>query len=85
MKDSRTGPLAWFAGLLALASVLGFILALAIFLVAFFRVRARLGWPRTVIFSALGIAFMLGMASVLNRDFPPGLLQSLVELPWPFR
>jgi len=22
------------------------------------------------------------LAGVLNRDFPPGLLQSLVELPW---
>lgn len=68
-----------------LASLLGFILALAIFLVAFFRIRARFGWPRTVLFSALGIGFMCGMAWVLNRDFPPGLLQSLVDLPWPFR
>jgi TctA family transporter len=77
--------LAWFAGLLVLASLLGFILALAVFIVTFLRVRAGLGWSRTLLLSALGIAFMLGMASVLNRDFPPGLLQSLVDLPWPLR
>ena len=77
--------LAWFAGLLILSSLLGFILALAIFIVTFLRVRAGLGWQRTLLLSALGIAFMLGMATALNRDFPPGLLQSLIELPWPFR
>ena len=31
-----------------------------------------------------GIAFMLGMAWLLNRDFPPGLLQEYADLPWPF-
>ena len=30
-----------------------------------------------------GIAFMCLMAWILNRDFPPGLLQEFVELPWP--
>jgi len=25
------------------------------------------------------------MAGVLNRDFPPGLLQAYFDLPWPFR
>ena len=48
----------WFAGLLVLASLFGFVIALAIFLVAFLRVRAGLGWLRTLMFSALGIAFM---------------------------
>lgn len=79
------GTLAWFAGLLILASLLGFILALAVFLVAFLRVRAGLGWMRTFLLSAVGIGFMMGMAATLNRDFPPGLLQSLVDLPWPLK
>lgn len=75
--------LGWFALLLVLSALLGFILALAIFLVSFFRVRAGLGWVQTLLFSAAGIAFMCFMAGILNRDFPPGLLQELVELPWP--
>ena len=76
--------LAWFAGLLLITSLIGFILALAMFLVAFFRFRAGESWPRTLLLSAAGIAFMCMMAWVLNRDFPPGLLQSYVTLPWPF-
>lgn len=77
------GTLSWFAGLLVLSSLLGFILALAIFLVSFLRVRAGLTWPRVVIMSAAGIGFIMAMADWLHRDFPPGLLQELVRLPWP--
>jgi putative tricarboxylic transport membrane protein len=30
-----------------------------------------------------GLAFILFLAWVLGRDFPPGLLQSYTNLPWP--
>ncbi|MFQ6550932.1 tripartite tricarboxylate transporter permease [Aestuariibius insulae] len=76
--------LGWFGGLLLLSSLLGFILALGLFFLAFFRIRVGLGWARTLILSTLGIAAILGFAYVLNRDFPPGLLQSFLDLPWPF-
>ena len=75
--------LAWFAALLILSSLLGFILALVLFLVAFLRVRAGCSWAKTLILSACGIGFMCFMAGMLNRDFPPGLLQEFVRLPWP--
>ena len=76
--------LAWFAFLLILTSLTGFIIALAVFLVSFLRVRAGLGWMQTVLFAAAGLLFMMSMAWLLNRDFPPGLLQSYFDLPWPF-
>ncbi|AXS40763.1 tripartite tricarboxylate transporter permease [Breoghania sp. L-A4] len=75
--------LGWFAGLLVLSSLLGFILALAIFMVAFFRIRGGLGWVRTLVMSAAGIAAICFLADTLHRDFPPGLLQEFVRLPWP--
>ena len=75
--------LSWFAGLLLATSLLGFILALGLFLLAFFRVRAGLDWLRVIGFTAAGIAFMCFMAWLLNRDFPPGLLQHYTNLPWP--
>ena len=75
--------LAWFAFLLALTSLVGFILGLAVFLIAFFLIRARLPFFRTLILAVAGVAFMCFMAWMLNRDFPPGLLQSYVNLPWP--
>ncbi len=75
--------LAWFAGLLALTMLVGFILALAIFLLAFIRFRSGRGWGFAFAYTAAGIAFMCFMAALLNRDFPPGLLQSVLDLPWP--
>ena len=77
--------LGWFAALLVMTSLLGYIIALAIFLLIFFRLRARLDWFRVFGFAGAGVFFMCFMASLLNRDFPPGLLQHLVNLPWPLR
>ncbi|MEO0544934.1 MAG: tripartite tricarboxylate transporter permease [Pseudomonadota bacterium] len=76
--------LAWFAGLLLLTGIFGFIIALAVFLVSFLRFRASLSWLNAILYSACGIAFMCFMAWSLNRDFPPGLLQRYADLPWPF-
>jgi TctA family transporter len=77
--------LAWFAGLILATWFVGFILALIGFLLAFFRIRAGESWGKTLILTAAGIGFMCVMAGALNRDFPPGLLQSAVELPWPLK
>jgi TctA family transporter len=75
--------LAWFALLLVLSSFLGLVLALAIFLVAFLRIRAGVTWARTLLLSTTGIGFICFLAGTLGRDFPPGLLQEFVNLPWP--
>ncbi len=75
--------LSWFAALLLATSILGFILALCGFLLAFFRLRAGLAWARSLVLTGIGIAFMCFMARLLNRDFPPGLLQHYFDLPWP--
>ena len=76
--------LAWFAALLVLTSLLGFILALVIFLFAFMFVRAKVSIAFSAGYAAAGIAFICFMAWTLNRDFPPGLLQEYFTLPWPF-
>lgn len=77
--------LAWFAGLIVATWFVGFILALVGFLISFLRVRAGAGWGKTLLLTACGIAFMCLMAGALNRDFPPGLLQDAVDLPWPLK
>lgn len=76
--------LAWFALLLVLTSLLGFVLALALFLFGFMVMRARVGMVFAVAYTGAGIAFICAMAWLLNRDFPPGLLQEYYTLPWPF-
>ena len=75
--------LAWPAVLIALTGLLGFILALFIFMMTFFRLRARVSWIQTCALTVAAIVFICLMANALNRDFPPGLLQHFFELPWP--
>jgi len=75
--------LAWFAGLLIATSIFGFIFALGGFLLLFFHYRARISPIRTIVQAIIGVMFMCGMAWTLNRDFPPGLLQHFITLPWP--
>jgi TctA family transporter len=77
--------LAWFAGLLALTAVAGFIIALAVFLFTFMVLRAQKSVGFAALYTAGGIAFICFMASLLNRDFPPGLLQGVTDMPWPLR
>jgi hypothetical protein len=48
------------------------------------KVRAGVRVVFAAVYTAAGIAFMCGMASLLNRDFPPGLLQEYTNFPWPF-
>jgi len=75
--------LGWFAALLLLTSAFGFILALGVFLFTFMMMRARVGVVFSLGYTAAGIAFICTMAWMLNRDFPPGLLQEYFDLPWP--
>ncbi|MEM8951511.1 MAG: tripartite tricarboxylate transporter permease [Pseudomonadota bacterium] len=75
--------LAWFGFLLVLSSLFGFIIALTIFFLAFLRIRAGISWAQTLILSAAAIGLICFLAGTLNRDFPPGLLQEFVDLPWP--
>ncbi|MEM6760324.1 MAG: tripartite tricarboxylate transporter permease [Pseudomonadota bacterium] len=75
--------LAWFAGLLALTALTGFIIALALFLFSFMRIRAGQTTPFAAAYTAAGLIFMMFMAWLLGRNFPPGLLQEYTTLPWP--
>ncbi len=77
--------LSWLILLLALTALFGFIIALAAFFVMFLRIRAATSWLETALLTSGGLGGLLVIAGALHRDFPPGLLQSLFDLPWPFR
>jgi TctA family transporter len=74
---------AWFAALFALAALLGYILAVAVFFLVFLRKRAGRGWAMSIAFTIAMLAAVLVLGHALNLDFPRGLLQGYVELPWP--
>lgn len=75
----------WFAFLFGLTTLVGFILSLAVFIITFLVARTSLGWPRSLLYAAVCIAFMSTVGHFMTLDFPSGLLQRMVELPWPLK
>jgi preprotein translocase subunit SecF len=75
----------WFALLFALTGLFGFFIAITLYTPAFLLARTSLGIVRSLLYTACVVGFMLGMGYMLVLDFPPGLLQRFVELPWPLR
>lgn len=94
LADRQTGmadgtniwaAMSWFAVLFVLTALLGFVLALAVFILTFLRLRARASVITSVVYCACSIGFMVFLGHMLTLDFPAGLLQQHVEFPWPLR
>ena len=77
--------MSWFAVLFVLTALLGFVLALAMFILAFMRWRARATVLVSLVYCACSIGFMVFLGHMLTLDFPAGLLQQYADLPWPLR
>lgn len=77
--------LVWILGLLAASALFGFLIGLGLFYIVFLHVKAKAPLWRILLLTACAIGFLIAMAWVFVLDFPSGLLQSYVELPWPLR
>ncbi len=75
--------LAWMAGLVVLTALTGFFIANFLFFIAFLIRRDRMPWIMALpcACSASSVLWMFSWLS--NCDFPRGLLQNLVDMPWP--
>jgi len=78
MLYSTFSTLSWLLWLLVGTALFGFMIGLTLFLLAYFYYRADLSWKKNVILTIIGVCFVVFLASVLNRDLPPGLLQHFV-------
>lgn len=79
------GGLAWIGGLVGLTALIGFYAALLIFFPVFLFVRAKAGPVAVVLMTAGAAGFILLLAWALSLNFPSGMLQDMLDLPWPFR
>jgi TctA family transporter len=73
----------WLAGLLFMTYLVGFVIAMGVFFALFLTVKARAKWPVVAIMTAAAVAFLAFMSKLLVLNFPGGLLQDAVEMPWP--
>jgi TctA family transporter len=75
----------WLGCLLAASALGGFVIGLALFFAAFLHFKARAPLWRNALLTASAVLFLAAMSYVFVLDFPRGLLQELVEMPWPLR
>jgi hypothetical protein len=75
----------WLAGLLAASALFGFVIGLALFFAVFLHFKARAPVARNALLTASAVLFLAAMSYIFVLDFPRGLLQELVDMPWPLR
>lgn len=86
--ESRPGPstaLSWLAmllGYVALIAVLGYILATAVWLPLFLRLKSRRSVPFTVVSTVVAVVVLIGLGVYVNVNFPPSLVFDLRSLPF---
>jgi len=73
----------WFISPLFLSIFIGFYISIGLFVFIFLLEIAKITFRFSLI-SAIGVWIVLAAIShFMIMDFPPGILQSYVELPWP--
>ena len=75
----------WLGGLLLASALVGFVIGLALFFAAFLHFKARAPLWRNALLTASAVLFLAAMSYVFVLDFPRGVLQELVDMPWPLR
>ncbi|MBX3649908.1 MAG: tripartite tricarboxylate transporter permease [Burkholderiales bacterium] len=73
----------WILALLAAIGLLGFILGVFIYIAAFLRVKAGVRWSRAIGGALAAVAVMSLFSHLFVLQYPTGLLQSVIEMPWP--
>ena len=69
--------------MMGIAAITGFVIAVAVFLYAFLRGKAHLAHWRCLLGAASFVALLAIMSHFLTLEYPRGLLQSYINLPWP--
>ena len=71
--------LATILGLYLLIYLVGYPLAITLFILLFYRLVAGAGWVTAVVAALAGFGFLALASSVMGMDWPQGL----IRLPWP--
>jgi TctA family transporter len=76
--------LGWLTLFMVLIALIGFLLAIAAFFVIFLRHRSDARWSSIALMAGSAVGAMSAMSYAFVLQFPTGVLQDLVEMPWPF-
>ncbi|MBO6892622.1 MAG: tripartite tricarboxylate transporter permease [Roseibium sp.] len=84
-KPSAEFFLGLLAGMLLLAALVGFVLGIATFIFLFLWLRANVAWWKALLGAGGFVLFLGVLSNQLTLQYPTGLLQSWITLPWPLQ
>ena len=73
----------WILLLVFLNTLFGFVISIFVFFIVIMKNKTNLPNRKIIIISISALAFMLMLSHFMVLDFPPGLLQYFMKLPWP--
>ncbi|MDI6028823.1 tripartite tricarboxylate transporter permease [Corticibacterium sp. UT-5YL-CI-8] len=74
----------WMMGFLLATYLVGFLIAIALFYFAFMRIKAKAAWWSIALMAGCTLLVLSIISYVFLVDFPTGILQDFVWMPWPF-
>lgn len=77
--------LLWLVGMLGVSAVGGFVIGVATFIYVFMRLKARVPHWWCALGTAIFVLLLGTLSHLLALEYPQGLLQSYVSLPWPLQ
>ena len=75
----------WIIFLVVLVSLFGFIIGIVILFIAVMKNKTEMPLIKILTVTTGGVALMLLLSHFMVLDFPSGLLQEYVQLPWPLK
>jgi len=83
----ETGPFHyvwWIIGFMVATWLVGFMISIVLFYLTFMRVKSKASWWGIALMAGSTVAVLSAISYVFLVDFPSGLLQEYVDIPWPF-
>jgi putative tricarboxylic transport membrane protein len=77
--------LLWLMGMLGVSALFGFVLGIASFIYIFIRLKAGLSHLGCAISAGIFIMLLGTLSHFMTLQYPEGILQSYVTLPWPLQ
>ena len=84
-RRSAEHYLLWLLAMLGVSALAGFVIGIAVFIYAFMRIKASCAHWAYALGTAVFVMLMGLLSDRLSLEYPQGLLQSYVTLPWPLQ
>ena len=74
----------WMLGMLGVIALIGFVLGIYAFITTFLIIKGRTRWYKAALAASGSVVLFAFLSHMLGLEYPKGVLQWLLPMPWPF-